>query len=320
MGQGYIPDLPMFTGTGIRTPTGMHIPLGKIACFLSSQGADYYNDSTIANIGCAATLSAALPQCRTGRADTILALPGHSESLTSATAFSGLVAGTKIVGIGRGTAQPTLRWVSTASIATNAAINVANVIIDGMYLRLEGYTPVAAPITVTGSDCLIRGCRIQVASASTYKCTTAISMGATTTADRFTFINNQVFGIALQNVTDFIKIDGVIDGVVVRNNTIIASATAANGFVHVTDAATHLDICDNDMYNEHTSSTACIAFDNVAATGICYRNQMAVLSAAGASSTTGIIIGANCLVKFNQNYNVDVKGFSGVLTPVVTTG
>jgi hypothetical protein len=315
-----IPELPMYTGTGIRTPSGMLIPLGKVACFLSSQGADYYNDSTIANIGCAATLTAAAAQCRTGRADIIVALPGHSETLASAAATTALsaafVAGTKLVGIGRGTAQPTIRWTHTAA---SLALSVANVEISGMYLKWEGASGVVSPLVVTGTDVAMIRNRIMVASGASNKCTTGIECGLT--SDRFHFIGNQVFGTSGHAITDFLLLDTAVDGIVFRNNTCIASSGTATGFVDVTAACTHLDICDNDLYNEVGSSTACIYFANVASTGICYRNQMAVLSTAGASSTTGIVVaGSSVLVKFNQNYNVDVKGFSGALTPVVTTG
>jgi hypothetical protein len=323
MGQPYIPDLPMYTGTGYRTPFGINMPPGKVACFLSSQGADYYNDQTIASIGCAATLTDAAAQVRTGRADTIIALPGHSESLDTAaktTALSAaLVAGTKLVGIGHGTAQPTIRW---AHASASLAVSVANVMISGMYLKFEGASGVTLAMSVTGSDLALIGNRILMVTDNTHKCTTGISMGATTGGDRFTFLNNQVLGNEFA-FTDFLKVDGVVDGLRCCNNKMIGMGTTGNGFINVTAAATKLDICDNDIYNSAgvAAAPSCITFANVASTGICYRNTLACLSNSGLSSATGIIVaGSSVLVKFNNNYNVDVKGFSGVLTPVVTTG
>lgn len=77
-----------------------------------------------------ATIDFAVGQCTANRGDVIYVLPGHSESITSATSLVVDVAGVQIIGLGRGVNRPYLDFDNTAgSIELDAACRLSNVIL-----------------------------------------------------------------------------------------------------------------------------------------------------------------------------------------------
>jgi len=68
-----------------------------------------------------ATLDYAVGRCKAGRGDIIFVMPGHAETLSSATALNLDVAGIAIIGLGAGTARPTF----TLGTATTTTIPVS---------------------------------------------------------------------------------------------------------------------------------------------------------------------------------------------------
>src|SRR5262245_22829772 len=93
---------PMYTGFGVETPFGVILPPGgKIAAYVRSTGVQDQDPEEIAN-AVVPTLAQALPYVRSGKGDTIVCLPGHTENVTTGTALTGLKAGTRIIGMGHG--------------------------------------------------------------------------------------------------------------------------------------------------------------------------------------------------------------------------
>lgn len=309
--QYTVPDRPLFSaGYGLKTQFGILLPPGgKVAAYVRSTGPQEQDDRAIsANL--VSTLAAGLQRCRAGQGDTVFVLPGHSESSIGTTQLANLVNGTKIIGVGQGSAMPTIRWVG----ATDTwALNKNDVTVQGLRLRMEG-GPITAGITVSGADCEICDCDIEVSSGVVNKVTTAITVALG--ADRFKFRQNKVRGNTVFNVTDFLLVSGIVDQVEIERNRIIAPATAANGLIRVTAAATALYVGYNTIYNTMTASAACIAIGNVAADGVVEGNNLGILTN-GAASATGITFGAASLMKAFQNFCSDEPNRSGVLSPVV---
>ena len=270
--MGYIADnIPLQgAGYGIRTHFGVWLPPGsRVAAYVRSTGTQDGDDAAIVD-KIVPTLASGLARCRSGLGDTVICLPGHSESVADATMLDALVPGTKIIGVPLGTATPTFRWTATAS---QWILNDANVTIAGLRLRLEGANGVVKAIVCTAADNQIVDCDIQVASGATAKSTIAIEAG--TGAEKFVLAGCRLFGTATHNVTDGVKVVGAISDWTIRDNRMIFSATADNGNIHVTAAALNGHITGNELYNTHTSSTACIKFDDVASDGICSYNSLA---------------------------------------------
>jgi hypothetical protein len=69
-----------------------------------------------------ATIDAAIGNCTANQGDTVLVMPGHSESITAATSLVMDVAGVSVIGLGQGRTRPVLTFDNTAgSIEMDAA-------------------------------------------------------------------------------------------------------------------------------------------------------------------------------------------------------
>lgn len=314
-------NLPMFppppfyqTGCGIASSFGTIIPPGSRHCFVRSTGAQSGDPEDVVN-RLLPTLSAALSECRSGLNDYIFVLPGHTENVSTATFLSGLVANTNIIGVGNPAASnaPKFTWTATAG---NWAVNVNNVFISNLKLSCDGANGITSAITVTGTGCTIANNYIVWASGAALK--SAIGLTVDTGALDFTFQNNYVTGTATHNVTNGVLVQGatVPSRLRILGNTMMASATAANGLVHVTVAALNCQIQGNTIANTHTSSTACIAVDAVAASGIICDNYVSTLND-GTANAQGITLGAGSLFRAFQNFSSDEANKSGVITPAV---
>lgn len=303
----------MGSGYGLATPWGSFLaPNGGRHFFVHKDGPPAGCPSFITE-NISTTLSAALRKCTADRGDTVHVLPGHTENVADALMLYYLVNGTRIVGHGQGSKMPAFRWTATGS---QWALDNNDVLISGLRLRMEGANGVVQAVAVTGADCIIEGCEIEIASGATAKATIAI--GLATGADRFVFVGNEVYGTATHNATDVLLIANAPDRVKVLKNVMQASATAGNGLVHFTGAATHLYVADNDIANTHTSSTGCIVLASATSTGMICRNNCSTLNN-GTATAQGIILGANSLVRCFQNYSCDEPILSGILTPGACT-
>ena len=102
-----------------------------------------------------ATLDYAVGRCQGSAGDIIMLMPGHAETLSSATALALDVAGIAIVGLGSGTLRPkfTLDTATSATIAVSAAnISIKNVVFSANFADIaELFTPTAVEFHV--EDC-----------------------------------------------------------------------------------------------------------------------------------------------------------------------
>lgn len=293
---------------GVDLGTVMVMPTGANVIYVRSTGPQSADPPALTG-KIVATLATGIAQCRSGLYDTVVCLPGHSESVSTSTMLSGLIAGTRIVGIGRGGNMPVFRWTATGSKWT---VNVADVTMSGLRLRMEGANGVVKALEVTAADCRIEGCDIEVASGATNKATIAIEVG--TGATRFELLRSRLRGSATHNVTDGVKVVAAVDGVRILDNEMIFSATAGNGCVHFTAAATNTVVARNLLFNTHTASTAALAYDAVAVTGIAAWNAYATIND-GVATAQGATFGAGALIRNFESFSCDEPVKSGVLTP-----
>ncbi len=316
-GPPYPADLPLMSaGVGFRTPFGITLlpPGSRVAAFVRSTGVQSADDQfTATNL--VTTLSAGLARARSGLGDTVVVLPGHSESVTDATMLTNLVPGTRVVGIGRGSNMPTFRWTATAA---QWVVDDADVIFQGLRLRLEGANGVVKAIVVTAADVGFYQNDIEVGSGASNKATIALEIG--TGAARCEVISNNFRGSVAGAVTDGVKIVGVADGIRIQDNEMIFASAVANGNVNVTVAATGLRILRNYMYNTVAASTACIAVANAGSDGIIAENSLAITDTTATPASAGIVFtstGSN--IRCFDNLCTDTPRTSGALSPAVIT-
>lgn len=307
-------DVPVWTaGLAQRSPYGIVLlpPGSRVAAYVRSTGGQSGDDPQLAN-NMVTTLAAGLARARSGLGDSVICLPGHSESVADATMLDNLVPGTRIVGIGQGSNMPVFRWTATGS---QWVLNDADVSISGLRLRLEGANGVVKAILCTAADNNITGCDIEVASGATAKATIALEFGAG--AHRFNVAGNRFRGTATHNATDGIKIVAAVTDGRVADNEMVFSATATSGLIHATAAALGLKILRNMVYNTHTASSSAIVVDAVAATGIIGGNWLGTLAS---SASQPLLIGAGADLRLFENYASDTGGAStvsqsGILNP-----
>lgn len=309
--SGLYPDLiNIGQATGFRTQYGGFVldPGSDVVAYVrATQPANLPPD--MATKWCP-DIPSALARCRSGRNDAVIVLPGHTENVTSTT-LANLVAGTRLIGAGRGSNRPNLRWTATSS---QLVMNDADCVIANFILRMEGAVVVKA-VAVTAADCAILNCDIDMGStAATNLSTIGIEIGAG--AHRFELRNNYIHTIAAATPTQVIAIAGVADGVCICNNKVMAATSAvAVGVIDITAAATGLDIGDNLLQNRVASSETVISTGAVACTGVVYRNFCA--TEAGTPVSDGIEPNAASLLRFFENYVTDTKNTSGLLGPAV---
>lgn len=305
----------LVAGYGAATPWGLLLPPGgNVAAFVRSTGAQNADDSAIGP-NLVQTLAAGLARCRPNSGDTVFVLPGHTENVTDATMLSALVAGTKIIGVGRGATMPTFRWTTAAA---QWAMNKADVVLSGLRLRMEGFNGVTNPILVTGADNLLNNLDIETSSGAANKATTAIQLNAG--ADRFEFVSNRIRGLAAGAVTDVMLVNGSVDSFRYTDNEVISPAAVGNGVLRFAAACTNVTILRNILCNTFTGGTSGLTFANVALDGVCADNRVGVNNAAATAATVVVVGGASNLIKFYENYLHDgTTNTFGILGPGTAT-
>lgn len=315
-------DPPWLSSTsGFQADFGVYAPPGARVFYLCN-GTRTGDDPDFTKRlvgGSSGTLAQAMSLCRAGMNDVIMVLPGHAENVTDATMMTNLVNGTRIVGIvdPRRDDAPTFTWTATGA---SWAVTQKNVRFQGLRLLMDQANGVTAPINITGAQNMLVGNYMRWSVDGTHKATTAITVGSGALDTQI--VGNTIRGAAAGVCTDGIKLLGATtpDGTVIAWNRMHAAATSATGLVNVTVAALNLYIGFNTIENLTASSIAGITFGAVACDGSCEYNNITVKSTgAHTSGTTGLHIGAGCLVGFHQNFSVNDPAASGLLMPTVDT-
>jgi len=299
----------IFSNAGLRTQFGIVLPPGaRVAAYVRSTG-QQPGDDTFLTTNLCSTLAQGLARARAGLGDFVVVLPGHVENVADATTFSAaLVAGTRIIGVGRGTAMPTFTWTQTTS---QWAIAVNDVQIAGIRISPIGINGVVLPINITGTDVSITACEF-VVSTTAIAPSNVITIAAT--ALRTDISGNKFRGLAASIPTTIITVAGAVTDVSISDNEFNAPAAALTGHITVTGAALGLKIFRNVMYNTAAGSQFCISLAAAANDGQVSDNRFCVLFN-GTASTLGISFGAGSTVKCNQNYCSDQAQLSGILSP-----
>lgn len=303
------------TDQGLRTQYGIILPPGaRVAAYVRSTGLQS-GDGAFLNDNLVLTLAQGLARVRAGLGDFVVCLPGHAENVADATTFSNaLLAGTKILGVGRGGNTPTFTWTATTS---KWDISVADVFIGGLRLLFDGINAVANAINVNAADFGMSFCEFEM---STTAKSPTVGITLTANATRCDISGNLFRGLSTVAVGDGILISGACDSPRICDNEMIFAATSATGLVHITAAATNLKILRNTMSNTVATSVAAIAFGAVAATGHVANNTIQVLSTGAITQgTTGITVGATTTANFYQNFVANDPRTSGILSPAADT-
>ena len=270
-----LPSLPYVgNSAGIQTQLGTIIPPagGRIAAYVRSTGKQTGDDEAFAR-RIVTTLNKGLAQCRSGKPDVVVVLPGHAENISAADYASSLVAGTRIIGLGSGALRPTFTWTVNGS---TFLLDVADVEIHNCILQFAtapGTTTaatVAAPITVSAAGCGIFGCRINFGIDADQKVTVGIT--TTAAADDFSFVGNRCYSDVAATCVTFLRLVGADRARILDNEIIGATTAVAIGLIQfITTDSLHVTMDRNKIYHILAASEACVSMS------------------AGATSSTGFI-------------------------------
>lgn len=282
----------------------------------STQGSD-------GNTGAAdnpfATLDWAIGKCVAGNGDVIVLLPGHAETISSATALNFDVAGITIVGLGTGSARPTftLGTANTTKIPVSAAnIKIENCIFIGNFLSIATCFLLTTAPGFWVDNCAFRDTSAVLGFLSII--TTTVSVNS----DGLRFTNNVVQSDATTTPGPTIVIANTIDRVTIQNNFITHSTISNNTAAlleHGALVVTHLNCGYNTVYSVNTdTATGALLIKTTATTGsgMVYNNYAAALDTAAAILFTATAVQYGY---FNNFYAHRGNTTSGYLLPAAGT-
>jgi len=248
-----------------------------------------------------ATIDYAIGRCTANNGDHIIAMPGHTETITAAGGVDFDVAGVTLVGLGRGANQAK---ITSTSATGDIDIDAADITIEGMVFT-SGVSDNAVGIDVNAQDFTVRNCRF-VQGGTDLNTLKWILEGSTTTASRMTIENNYVNGIDASN-THFVDLAGTGDGHIIRGN--VCQGVFATMCIGGAGIVTKCTIAHNLIHNTSTTADTCINM-GATATGIVAWN-----GASGGHATDGIVCGD--LGSIENYYELSTSDLSGVLEPAV---
>lgn len=263
------------------------------------------------------TIDYAVGQCVANRGDIIFVKPNHAETIADATTLILDVAGVAIIGLGAGSARPTLTF-STATTA-NIPITTANVTVYNI-LHKANFADVVSAYTATGTntptDFTVDSCEFRDGSSilNFLKCVTG---NATANAmSGFCFSNNKVHGLATTAATMACIMAAANDRQTYLDNFVVYPVL--NDTPALVDfganSHTNLNMGRNKVFRPSTSTTggSLFAGGSTASTGYVYDNYSWHLdNSAGLLAPTGTKLG------FQNNYSMitGAADKSGLINP-----
>lgn len=242
-------------GAGLRTSFGTLLPPGGRVNYVRSTGqADGDPPELTGRIF--TTLNAACGECRSGRGDVVIVLPGHAENISVADQVSNLLPGTKVIGIGDGNERPTFTWTTAAA----SLLPRSNCRLENLILNMDpgaGSVNVAAPLSVLAPGVSIVKCKIRMGTDANSLVTIGITTGAA--GDDLVLAGNEIFGATAAECTTMFQFVGA-DRLKLFGNTIVGATSAVGvGVIRfLTTASTDIKMFDNLVRNNKAASTAAI--------------------------------------------------------------
>lgn len=235
------------------------------------------------------TLNGAMAKLTAGRGDILMVMPGHAETISTATAVTLGVAGALVFGLGTGAARPTF----TLGTVVGATVNVtaANVGLCNLIFKANFADVAAAITTTTAADLYIGACDFRDISA----------------------ILNFV------NIVKTATTSNATDGLYVENcNRIGDGATTNTCLVNMLGTNNRCDIRGN--YVQHAAVTGGglmqIASGKVVTNLQCMTNNCNLIGATGL--TTGLLIIAGGTTNSGVLRSNFIKGLDAT-TPILVT-
>jgi hypothetical protein len=216
-----------------------------------------------------ATLDYAVGKCLADRGDVIYVMPGHSETITTASAIDFDVAGVTVIGLGSGSKQPVVK--SNHADAT-VVVDADNVTLYNLRFT-STITAVAIGISVLtlATDFTMKNCRMDVETTTTDEHVIAVNFGVG--CDNF-LIEDCVIDQGLGGAATGIKLVGATAGGTIRRNRIVGDYSQAC-IAGITTLSTEIYIEDNFLANGASGNVGAVEVVEMltGTTGVIRRNH-----------------------------------------------
>lgn len=240
--------------------------------------------------------------------DTIIAMPGHVETVTAAAGLALDVAGIRYIGLGTGSARPKINF--TTATTASMVVSAANITMEN-FLFTGGLDALTNPVHIQAADFALINCETRdvTGQATDFIVTTAA-------ADRLLIDGWTHRGAAAAGADTAISIVGG-DGITIRNFWIDGNFAVA-AIENVTTAATNITIGGGPSNYIYTRNAADVAVTLVATTtGYVGPNINARLTD-NAANITEAFVGAAAV--FFQPINiVNLAGESSMQTNITAS-
>lgn len=262
------------------------------------------------------SIASAAAATRNNRGDQIIALPGHTETVATASAWSSLATGVTIRSFGEPDSEQRAVINFTAAAST-ILLNKAGTVLDNFIVNCDATaaTVVAAPFTASAAGCKMTRNRIRVATSATQLATVPLTIASG--ADDFVLEQNELWtvgaGTFATNPTNLVQITAAVKNCRIRWNDVYGGTNTATGLIEATAAPTNIKIIGNTMQNMMATATSCVVLI-AATTGVVAYNSWAITSN-GTAANQGITVPGS--VRAFQNFCSDEAAKSGALAPAV---
>ena len=260
------------------------------------------------------TLDFAVGQCTASRGDLIIIAPGHSETLSTATALAMDVAGITVLGLGVGTLRP--KFILDTLTTTTIAVSAANISFKNVVFSAN-FADVAALFTLTAANFACEDCEYTQEATSMNFVDIVDTSTVDNSADGLTQIRCKWIEVDVASGS-LVNVDSDIDGLKVHDCYI---DLGVNGVLStIAEVAAGKDLTNIDVRRNYSSrlvaasAVQLITFADTTTTntGIMEGNRCRSLDVAGE-----IIVTAGSNISFYDNLTTSAIDKSGYILPVI---
>ena len=260
------------------------------------------------------TVKLALAQCVASRGDVILVMPGHTETLSSATALALNVAGVTILGLGSGSLRPTFTRDTAAT--TKIPVSAANVTVENC-IFVANYADIATCFLLsTAPEFKVNKCEFRDTT-SILNFLAIITTTVSVNSDGLIFTNNKVNLLGTTAATTPIKVLNTLDRITINDNYFVEAALSNTSAVlaHAALVVTNLEMARNRVFRPSTDSATgafLITTSSTTNSGMVFDNKVQ-----GADVAAALLVTAGSIYgMFNNLYDGDADA-SGFVLPAI---
>lgn len=205
-----------------------------------------------------ATIAFAMTMCKANHGDIIMVKSGHAETISSAAILTLTVAGVAIIGLGAGSARPTLTFTTAAT--ANIPVTAANISIQNILFKAN-FADVASVFTATSTntptDFNVEGCEFRDGTSALNFISIITGNATANSMDGLRFAGNRISSLGTTTATTAIKLASATDRVTILDNygNWAALSDTAAMLAAGTSQITNIDMGRNVLQRPNTSST-----------------------------------------------------------------